>query len=339
MTGTADRIHVVGAGRMGQGIAQAFAYGGIAVTLIDVKDRTADQLDAYFAAVRGNLERELAGKVDLGRLTQEQAREVLGRVQLLGRTESEAQLAEAGFVFEAVPEVLTVKQDTFSWLSALVPAQCIIASTTSTFLVTELAALVSGPERFINAHWLNPADVVPLVEISRSGDTDQDTIDRSLALLKSIGKVPVICAASAGYIVPRLQALAMNEAARMVEEGVASAEDIDTAVRVGFGFRFSVLGMLEFIDWGGGDILHYASQYLSEQLGERFEAPDVIKANVGAGRNGLRDGEGFYQYDVATVDEYKVRRMREFWRQLDSSGLTPRFNAAVAPLSGQTRTD
>ncbi len=116
------------------------------------------------------------------------------------------------------------------------------------------------------------------------------------ALLECVGKVPVVCAARPGYIVPRIQALAMNEAARMVEEGVASAEDIDKAIKYGFGFRFAVLGMLEFIDWGGGDILYYASRYLTGALGnERYAAPEIVERNMAEGRRGLRDGAGFLE--------------------------------------------
>ena len=153
--------------------------------------------------------------------------------------------------------------------------QPIIASTTSTILVDDLSGAVEHPERFLNAHWLNPAFLVPLVEISPGAHTDPAITARVKALLEGIGKVPVVCAARPGYIVPRIQALAMNEAARMVEEGVASAEDIDKAINYGFGFRFAVLGMLEFIDWGGGDILYYASRYLDGALdNERYRAPE-----------------------------------------------------------------
>ncbi len=110
--------------------------------------------------------------------------------------------------------------------------------------------------------------------------------------------MPVECTASPGYIVPRIQALAMNEAARLVEEGVATAEDVDKAVKYGFGFRFAILGLLEFIDWGGGDILYYASRYMSEAMDDkRFEAPKIVQDNMAAGRNGLRDGKGFYDYE------------------------------------------
>ena len=118
--------------------------------------------------------------------------------------------------------------------------------------------------------------------MSPGAATDPAVIARVKALLEGIGKVPVVCAATPGYIVPRIQALAMNEAARMVEEGVASAEDIDKAIKYGFGFRYAALGLLEFIDWGGGDILYYASRYLEGALdSDRYRAPEVIRATCG----------------------------------------------------------
>ncbi len=125
-----------------------------------------------------------------------------------------------------------------------------------------------------------------------------------------------------GYIVPRIQALAMNEAARMVEEGVASAEDIDKAVKYGFGFRFAVLGMLEFIDWGGGDILYYASRYLTGALGsERYAAPEIVERNMAQGRRGLRDGAGFLDYEGLDVEAYRRERLKAFVDLLGHFGL------------------
>src|SRR5207302_9834784 len=118
---------------------------------------------------------------------------------------------------------------------------------------------------------------IPLVEVSPGKETDPAIVDEVKALLEGIGKVPVVCAATPGFIVPRIQALAMNEAARMVEEGVVSAEEIDKAIRYGFGFRYAVLGLLEFIDWGGGDILYYASSYLDGAVGgDRYRELTVI---------------------------------------------------------------
>ena len=132
-------------------------------------------------------------------------------------------------------------------------------------------------------------------------------------LLESMGKVPVVCAASPGYIVPRIQALAMNEAARMAEEGVASVEDIDKATRYGFGFRFAVLGLLEFIDWGGGDILYHASRYMVDATGDsRHASPPVIEKNMRENRIGLSTGEGFLDYENIDIEAYRKQRLAAF---------------------------
>ena len=173
--------------------------------------------------------------------------------------------------------------------------------------------MVTGPARFLNAHWLNPAFLVPLVEVSPGAETDPEVTRRLVSLLEGIGKIPVVCKASPGFIVPRIQALAMNEAARLYEEGVASAEDIDKATLFGLGFRFAILGMLEFIDWGGGDILHYASRYMADATGEkRFEAPDIIGRNMEEGRIGLRTGAGFLDYEGVDVAAYQRERLTRF---------------------------
>ena len=184
-------------------------------------------------------------------------------------------------VFEGVPETIEAKKSALSLISKFSSKKTIIASTTSTILSNDLQKYVLQPERFLNAHWLNPAFLVPLVELSPGDHTDKNTTENLKQILENIGKVPIVCSASPGYIVPRIQALAMNEAARLVEEGVASAEDIDKATKYGFGFRFAVLGLLEFIDWGGGDILYYASQYMTKATGEnRFAAPKIINDNM-----------------------------------------------------------
>jgi len=169
------------------------------------------------------------------------------------------------------------------------------------------------------------------VELSPSAETDPAVATRMKALLHATGKVPVICTARPGYIVPRIQALAMNEAARMVEEGVASAEDIDTAIKYGFGFRFAVLGILEFIDWGGGDILYYASRYLSQALGnERYAAPEIVKRNMREGRIGLTTRKGFLDYEALDLESYRRERLKAFVAMLGFLRLT---RAPVLPKS------
>lgn len=319
---------VAGAGRMGIGIALSYIHAGLDVTLIDTKPRAASARAQYFAGVLGALRRELGTLARLGLLEAAQVDTALGRVRLAARDEAAGDLARARVVFEAVPEQLDAKREAFGWLGRACAADSVIASTTSTFLVTELADMVREPGRFLNAHWLNPAYLIPLVEVSRGPRTTEAALQDLLAVLRLAGKTPVRCAPAAGYIVPRIQALAMNEAARMVEEGVASAEDIDTAVRLGFGLRFSVLGLLEFIDWGGGDILYYASRYLSGALDARFAAPAIIERNMEQGRNGLREGQGFYDYAGMDVEAYKLRRLGELCARLEIMGLLPKFDGA-----------
>jgi 3-hydroxybutyryl-CoA dehydrogenase len=241
---------------------------------------------------------------------------VLARVSVVRERDAAAALAQAAVVFEAVPEVLELKRQVLARLSPLAPSS-IIASTTSTILVDALAGAVAMPERFLNAHWLNPAFLVPLVELSPGTRTEPGVTQRLQALLESIGKVPVVCAARPGYIVPRIQALAMNEAARLVEEGVASAEDIDKAIKYGFGVRFATLGMLEFIDWGGGDILYYASRYLTGALAsERYAAPPIVERNMAEERIGLKTGKGFMSYEALDIDAYRRQRLEAFVKLL-----------------------
>ena len=237
--------------------------------------------------------------------------------------EAAGALADAAVIFEGVPEVPDLKREVFARISKLVGPKAIIASTTSTILVDDLSGAVAHPERFLNAHWLNPAFLVPLVELSPGARTDPAVTARLKALLEGIGKVPVVCAARPGYIVPRIQALAMNEAARMVEEGVASAEDIDKAIKYGFGVRFATLGMLEFIDWGGGDILYHASRYLTGALGDdRYAAPEIVERNMAEGRIGLKTGKGFLDYESLDLDAYRRERLAAFVALLRHLGLT-----------------
>jgi 3-hydroxybutyryl-CoA dehydrogenase len=206
--------------------------------------------------------------------------------------------------------MVDLKREVLGAASRAVGADVIIASTTSTILVDDLSGAIEKPERFLNAHWLNPAYLIPLVEIAPGAATDPAVVTAMKTLLEGIGKVPVVCAATPGFIVPRIQTLAMNEAARMVGEGVASAEEIDKAIRYGFGFRYAVLGLLEFIDWGGGDILYYAGRYLEGALGsDRYRSPEVISKNMEEGRIGLRTGAGFLDYAGMDVDAYREQRL------------------------------
>jgi 3-hydroxybutyryl-CoA dehydrogenase len=322
MTVVRPAIACLGAGRMGRGIAVAFAYAGHAVTMIDVKARSAEAFATLEAEALGEVRKTLASLARFGLLAEQDADAVVARVSVVPAQAMATALAGAGIVFEGVPEVVELKREVLAAASACVGPGIIIASTTSTILVDDISGAVENPARFLNVHWLNPAYLIPLVEISPGAATDPDVTARVKALLEGIGKVPVVCAATPGFIVPRIQALAMNEAARMVEEGVASAEDIDKAIRYGFGFRYAVLGLLEFIDWGGGDILYYASRYLEGALGsDRYRAPEVIANNMRDGRIGMRTGAGFLDYAGLDIDAHRERRLAELVDLLRHFGL------------------
>jgi 3-hydroxybutyryl-CoA dehydrogenase len=323
MTAALSTIACLGAGRMGRGIAVAFAYAGHPVTMIDIKaDRSAEQFAKLEAEALDEINKTLNTLTRIGMLKETEADVVMSRVSVVPASARIKALAGAAMVFEGVPEIVELKREVLGEASKAVSPDTILASTTSTILVDDLSGSIERPERFLNVHWLNPAYLIPLVEISPGKATDPDIVARVKTLLEGIGKVPVVCAATPGFIVPRIQALAMNEAARMVEEGVASAEEIDKAIRYGFGFRYAVLGLLEFIDWGGGDILYYASRYLEGALGsERYRAPDMISNNMRDGRIGLRTGAGFLDYSGLDVDAYREKRLADMVGMLRHFGL------------------
>ncbi len=321
-------IGVAGAGRIGRGIALAFAYAGYPVVLIDLKPRDEADTQALARSTLTEIGRDLDFLAGVGALDHADLAGVASLVRLVGAAGAPSAIAVCDIVFEGVPETIDAKRACFAVISAHARPDCVVASTTSTIGADTLAAFMTGPERFCNAHWLNPAHLMPLVEISPCADTAPETIQRLRALLTAIGKVPIVCKSSPGYIVPRIQALAMNEAARLVEEGVASVEDIDTAVTVGFGLRFAVLGLLEFIDWGGGDILFNASNFLAENIdAARFAPPAIIQANMEQGQRGLRDGAGFYDFKDTDLATYRAARLAAFVGLLRHRGLMPRRGA------------
>ena len=306
-------IACLGAGRMGRGIAVVFAYAGHPVKVIDFKPRSGEDFRKIESEALSEIRTVLSSLARFGMFDAAHVDAILSRVEIVPDANAASALSSATVIFEGVQEVLDVKREALARASQLAGPSPIIASTTSTILVDDLSGSVTNPERFLNAHWLNPAYLVPLVEMSPGQHTDPAVTGRLKDLLEGIGKVPVVCAARPGYIVPRIQALAMNEAARMVEEGVASAEDLDKAIKYGFGFRFAVLGMLEFIDWGGGDILFYASRYLTKALdNERYASPEIIERNMAEGHIGLKTKRGFLDYEGMDVDAYRAERLKAF---------------------------
>jgi 3-hydroxybutyryl-CoA dehydrogenase len=310
------RVAALGAGRMGRGIGHVFAYAGFEVDVIDFKPRPDPRrvAEEATAEIRGNL-RLLA---ELGLV--DDVERIVSRIRIVSNDDAPAALARADVVFEGVTETEEAKRDALARACRHLRPDAIIASTTSSMLADRLAAMVTHPGRFLNAHFLNPAYLIPLVEVSPAKVTAERTFSEVRKLLETAGKVVVRCNPSPGFIVPRLQAAAMNEAARLVEEGVATPEEIDRAVRAGFGPRYTAMGLCEFIDYGGLDILFYASSSMQHALNApRYEPPALVKKLMQEGKRGTREGEGLYDWrgrDLGAYQRDLVGRYVELFRHL-----------------------
>lgn len=331
MAKNAGPIATIGAGRMGRGIALAYAIHGQSAAIIDFKPRSPQQYEELRQSISSELALTLRQLADLGMFAVEQIEPILGRIGIYALDEADAVLATAPIVYEGVPETPEAKRDALGRIGTAVSDDAIIASSTSTMLASDLAALVYKPQRFMNAHWLNPAYLIPLVEVSAHAGTDAAAVQALKGSLKSIGKVPVECSCSPGYIVPRLQTLVMNEAARMVEEKVATAEQIDLATRYGLGFRFAAIGVLEFIDYGGNDILYHANNYLAKNLDEnRYAMPEIVRQYMQEGKNGLRSASGFHSYEGVDLEAYRRDVLARVLAMLGHFGLNQSATSNVA---------
>ena len=316
------RFAAVGAGRMGRGIAIAFAYAGHRISLIDLRVRSTEAWRKLRGEAEAEIEASLSGLAQLGVIDATQIGTIAARVNFVNVAEAPAALQSADLVFEGVPETLSAKREAFEQINRCCRDDAILTSTTSSILVTQLAALVRRPERFLNMHWLNPAYVIPVVELSCHPGTDPEVLARTKLLMEDIGKLPVVCGATPGYIVPRLQALVMNEAARMIEEGAATAEEIDKATRYGMGLRFAAIGVVEFIDFGGCDILHHASREMSASINpQRYTAPAIVDRMIEEGRLGLKSGSGFYEYEGRDIGAYRRDVLSRTLGMLKHAGL------------------
>jgi 3-hydroxybutyryl-CoA dehydrogenase len=290
---SASRSHVavLGPGRIGRQIALALALGGSRVSLVDVKERPAGGSAAVFADARREIGRDLALMADEGVLERCEIAPALDRIE--DRIGLEG-LEGCGYVQEALPEIVDLKREILRRVSASVASETILASTSSTISPRHMADAVHGDERFLVVHWLNPAHIIPLVEV-----------------------VPGRCADSPGFIGPRMQALLMNEAVRLVEEGVATPEDVDRAFRAGMGFRYATVGIFEFIDWGGVDILHRASRFLAEALGDdRFRPARLVEEKMARNELGPKTGRGFFDYTGDRREAFETAKVRALLRQL-----------------------
>ncbi len=307
-----EAVAVIGAGRMGRQIALTCALGGCRALLVDLKPRA--DARAALADARREIARDLSLMAEEDIIKSVEVAPVLDRIE--DRTEL-AGLEGCGFVQEALPESVDLKREVFARLAGRLAPDAIIASTSSTISPKHLADAVAGPERFLVVHWLNPAHIIPLVEVVPGAATSAAVVDRTVAFLERLGKTPVRCADSPGFIVPRLQILLMNEAVRLVEEGVAAPEEVDRAIRAGLGFRYAGVGVFEFIDWGGVDILYRASEFMTRATGqERYRTPALVAEKMQRNELGPKTGRGFFDYAGETRERFETAKVRQLLRRL-----------------------
>ena len=277
-------VAVIGAGTMGHGIAHVAAQMGAQVHLYDSMRGAAQ---AGLARITRNLDKG----VELGKILPAERDAALARIT--GFDELTPACQRVDCVIEAVPEHLELKREIFASVDAIVPPHALLATNTSSLPIGEIASSVRHPGRVVGMHFFNPVHLMKLVEVVRHGKSNPAVVALAVALAEKLGKTPIVVADSPGFASSRLGLVLGLEAMRMVEQGVASAADIDTAMKLGYGHP---MGPLELTDLVGLDVRLGIAEYLTGALGEAFTPPELLRSKVADGKLGKKTGEGFYHW-------------------------------------------
>lgn len=282
---TIHRVAVLGAGTMGNGIAQVCAMAGYQVALHDPQP---EAMERAMNTIRTNLDRG----VDRGKISLDVAELALHRLRKA--PELSAAAADADLVIEAVPERMEIKTGLFAQLDGIAPAHAILGTNTSSLSVSRIAEATGRPEQVIGLHFFNPVHIMKLLEVVRGGRTSQATVDASLAFARRIGKEPIVVTDTPGFASSRLGVVLGLEAMRMVEQGVATPGDIDRAMELGYNHP---MGPLRLTDLVGLDVRLGIAEYLHGELGgEQYRAPELLRRMVAEGKLGKKSGQGFYDW-------------------------------------------
>lgn len=277
-------VGVAGTGSMGVGIMQVAAQSGYQVRAVDVSEAAWDRA---LKTITKSLERMLAKE----KITEEELKATLSRISFSTDLGS---LKDVPFIFEAIFENLEVKKDFYQKLDAISREDVIYASNTSSLSITEMASLVKHPAQFIGMHFFNPVPMMKLVEVIPALQTEKATVDTALEMAKKLGKTSITCKDTPGFVLNRLLVPYMLDAVRLLEQGVASRDDIDTAMKLGAGMP---MGPFELMDFTGVEISQFVGDIFFEATKEpRFAPPGLLRNMVKAGYLGRKTGRGFYEY-------------------------------------------
>lgn len=278
------KVAVLGAGTMGHGIAQVAAMAGYDVIMRDIDEPCTRR---GHDRIRGNLEKG----IKRGKVTEAERDAALERITTT--TDLAQAVAEADVVIEAAPETMELKHEIFQAVDQHAPAHAILASNTSSLSIAGIASVVADPRRLVGMHFFNPVHIMKLLEVVFHPGTDPGVIDCARALGERMGKTPITVKDEPGFASSRLGLVIGLEAMRMVESGVASAADIDTAMKLGYGHP---MGPLELTDLVGLDVRLHIADYLAGEIGEHFRAPEILRQKVAEGHLGKKSGQGFYAW-------------------------------------------
>ncbi|MFC8560199.1 3-hydroxyacyl-CoA dehydrogenase family protein [Peribacillus frigoritolerans] len=298
------KIAIIGSGVMGSGIAQSFAVSGYFVTINDIKEELLNH-------AQNRISENLSLLIEEGALTGREKQGALANITY--SVDLEGAVRDADFIIEAIPEVIELKLNLYQQLEEIIKPDAIVASNTSTFPISQLMEKASFAERMVITHFFNPGHLVPLVEIVQHDETKPEIVKTTMDLMRKIGKSPILLKKEiAGFIANRLQTALMREAFYLLKEGVADAEDIDTAITAGPGFRWAFTGPIEIADFGGLDTWQRVFDNVSPVLDQSKEAPDLIRDLVAEGKLGTKSGEGIFTYEESTVSQKINERDRNF---------------------------
>ena len=302
-------VLVVGAGVMGHGFAQVFALNDLAVFLVD-KD------EALLGRARAWIRENLEFMVQLDLIQPQRIEDVLSHINFT--TDLEGSAKKADYILEAITEDLELKKELFKRLGTIAGSDVILATNTSSYDINELSAVTRNPERVLGTHWFHPPPITPAVEIIPADLTSQETIDQAVAFMERVGKFPTLCKSAPGFVANRIQLAMAAEALAMVEEGLASPEEVDRIVKSSFGFRLSAFGPFEIIDQAGLDTYRAVFQYLYDKLGrDQFRPPQILNDLIDQGRLGLKSEKGFYDHEDGAAEALKQKRDSRLYARLN----------------------